>query len=567
MKVTCHSCGAKYAIADDKVRGRRVKVRCKSCSTPIVVDGYALDADMEAAALGGDDDEATRVAPGLSGAADSDAWSVNLSDTDQRSMTSDEIVEGWHSGLIREDAFVWKDGMDDWKPVLEVPELASRFFERRPSSPASAPAPAPAASPFGRPAPAWEPPAADPAPAAFGAGANFGLGGAPARPASAARVAGGRAQGADLFGGVEQAGSEEEARQSSRPSAAPGATPYAEAKPTGARNENSVLFSLDALKAGFTPAAQAAPGPKKPSADTGGAANLDDLMSIGGGGASPLFGLGTNQALLHAPPPPEPPPPPPPAAEIPGAPASLVPSYAPAAPPSKSNKLIFAIGGAVALLLVVGAGLAVVVAGGGDDKDKVAKLDDDKKDDDKKSATDSESKKEESKKDSEEKKDEAAEAKKDEASEEKKDEASEEKKDPGAPVSEEDKKRFAEAMKKKQEEETAEKKKEPEKKEEVVKKDQPSSGVGSFNKGAAISALSSAASAASGCKRPGGPTGSGRAIVTFAPSGRVTSANISGGSFGGTSVGGCIASVFRRAKVPPFDGGPVTVSKSFNIAP
>jgi predicted Zn finger-like uncharacterized protein len=525
MKVTCHSCGAKYAIADDKVRGRRVKVRCKSCATPIVVDGYALDSGAsEAAPAGGSDD-----------------WSVNLSDTDQRTMSTDEIIAGWHSGLVREDAFVWKDGMDDWKPVLEVPELAGRFFERRPSSPSPA---------YAAPAP---PPWQAQAPPDNGAGApGLGFGSAPvaARPA-AVRSSGRAAGGADLFGNVAQAGNEEEATHA-YPSSMPGSQSYEDQKPTGARNENSVLFSLDALKAGFTPAAQATPGPSRVAADTGGSANLDDLMNIGGGsGGGPLFGLSQNQALLHAPPPPPEPVRPPP----PDPSQSLVPSYAPAAPPQKSSKLIFAIGGAVALLLVVGVGLAVAM-GGKDEKDAVAQSDT-KKGDDKKSASgDDKSDKKE------------AEAKKDDdrpgESEAKKEEGEAKKDEEKVPVTEEDKKRFADAQKKKEEE--AKKTPEEEKKTEEVKKE-PSSGVASFNKGAAVAALSSAAAAASGCKRPGGPTGTGRAVVTFAPSGNATSANVTGGSFGGTSVGGCIASVFRRAKVPPFEGNSVTVSKSFNIAP
>jgi hypothetical protein len=53
--------------------------------------------------------------------------------------------------------------------------------------------------------------------------------------------------------------------------------------------------------------------------------------------------------------------------------------------------------------------------------------------------------------------------------------------------------------------------------------------------------------------------------VTFAPSGNVTSAQVEGPPFAGTPVGGCIASAFRGAKVPPFSGAPVTVSKSFSI--
>jgi hypothetical protein len=108
---------------------------------------------------------------------------------------------------------------------------------------------------------------------------------------------------------------------------------------------------------------------------------------------------------------------------------------------------------------------------------------------------------------------------------------------------------------------------EKEKKESKPAEPAAPSGAGSFNKDAAVAALSVAASQATVCKRPEGPWGSGRAVVTFASSGRVTTANFTGDPFGGTAVGGCVASVFRRAKIPPFSGDPVTVSKSFTIAP
>ena len=152
MKITCHSCGAKYAIADDKVRGRRVKVRCKSCRTAIVVDGYTADAeaDADASALGSmtgaEDDEATRVHQASS--AGHDMWSVNLSDTEQRDMTAAEVVAAWNSGEITQDAYVWREGMDDWAPILDVPDLASQL-----SMPSAAAAPW-AAEPAPPPAPA-----------------------------------------------------------------------------------------------------------------------------------------------------------------------------------------------------------------------------------------------------------------------------------------------------------------------------------------------------------------------------------------------------------------------------
>jgi hypothetical protein len=85
-----------------------------------------------------------------------------------------------------------------------------------------------------------------------------------------------------------------------------------------------------------------------------------------------------------------------------------------------------------------------------------------------------------------------------------------------------------------------------------------------LSRGAAMSALSTAASAAAGCKRPDGPTGSGSASVTFSPDGPAKSVSVSA-PFAGTPVGQCIATVFRGAHVPPFSGSSITLPKSFQI--
>ena len=82
-----------------------------------------------------------------------------------------------------------------------------------------------------------------------------------------------------------------------------------------------------------------------------------------------------------------------------------------------------------------------------------------------------------------------------------------------------------------------------------------------FDKGAALAALTAAASAASSCRRGADPSGTAVVLVTFAPSGRVTSANLSGPPFAGTPTGGCIAAQMRAARVPAYTGGYVTVSK------
>ncbi|MCC6215288.1 MAG: zinc-ribbon domain-containing protein [Polyangiaceae bacterium] len=502
MKVNCPACSAKYTIADEKVLGRRVKVRCKTCGQPITVDGTQLE-DPSGGLDAGDEDEATRIASvpsfGAQAAPDEagDVWSVNVTETDQRSMTTAALADAYASGEIGADAFVWREGMADWLPIDRVPELAP---------PAAAPA-APPRAPVGR--------------------------------GPAARVSPSRASGQDLFGAPAPAAPAPAA------TSRPGASAYDD-KPAGARNENSVLFSLDALKAGIPSKSEtgAVKRPEKSSPSAG----LDDLMNLGGGGANPLFTLASNQALLSAPAPPEPPPPPPPSL------AAASGGLAPAAPArAKVPWVAIAAGGGVLAVVAI---VAVVVLGGKKSEPVAQAPAAEPARTEATAAQPAPAK-------TEDPKPEPAKAEEPRAEEPAAgsaapagaESAGGEKREP----TEEEKKRFADAKKAEEEKKKAEEEKKPE-------TPAPTGGGAPFNKGAAVAALSSAASAASACKRPGGPTGTGRATVTFAPSGRATNATVSGGAFGGTSVGGCIASVFRRAKVPPFDGDPVTVGKSFTIS-
>jgi predicted Zn finger-like uncharacterized protein len=88
---------------------------------------------------------------------------------------------------------------------------------------------------------------------------------------------------------------------------------------------------------------------------------------------------------------------------------------------------------------------------------------------------------------------------------------------------------------------------------------------GPFDRAAAAAALTTSAAQASACRKDGDPSGVASVVITFAPSGRVTSANISGPPFAGTPTGGCIAAALRKARVPAFEGDRVTVSKTIVI--
>jgi len=539
MKITCNACGSNYAIADEKVSGRLVKVRCKSCGAAIVVDArvQAPAATAGAAPPSAPAPAVQEPAAGLAADVSAETWSVNLSENDSRTMTLAEIITAHGLGQLA-DAYVWKDGMDDWAPLMSVPELAAAVAAA-PSAPV-APAPSPTRT-------------AESSPHPDGEGAARAAAGTAATRAAATRPK----QTPDLFGGVAQAGSEEDALRAPPPE-------EEHQRPVGARNENSVLFSLDALRAGVTATAPAAaagrPGPRAPGRAEVGArapAASDDPFGLGGAAPIPAFDPSANLALMNAPPPPEPKPEP----RRPRVVEAAAVDGVVAAGPSKRTLLLAVGGTAIVMLAIMGVVLAIVL--GRDAGEAVAQA-----------TSASAAAAEGTKPAAATVTDTATSAPVADATEPATDSGTGTATETGAaepakPLTPEEKKKLEEALAQKRAEDakrkaeadaaTAEaKKKEAEKKEAAA----VASG---FDKGAASAALSSAASAATSCKRPDGPTGTGKVLVTFAPSGRVTTANVTGGGFGGTSVGGCVASVFRSARVPAFQGSPVTVSKSFTI--
>jgi predicted Zn finger-like uncharacterized protein len=534
MKITCDSCGAKYTIADDKVRGRKVKIRCKGCGTAIVVDGQqdkasASTSDAPPSAEGGEPgvplEMGAASAPPPSGA--DGAWSVNLSETDQRTLSTQEVVDGWKRGEITADAFVWREGMADWVPILESTDLKPLLSAAKEKSSPTA---------------------------------------ARASATPAARVTGGRAQGgADLFAAAATAGADDDdgaaapAPIPARPPAGrpptPGASASEEAKPTGARNENSVLFSLDALKAGFAGPAPKQEPPKKASERVG----ADALLGSPTSGPAPMFSFADNNALLTAPAPPEPPKP------------KIVEAFSPsaggAAPAAGgSKKIVFALVGL--LILVIGGGAAALSINSKNKEEALAAAAASASAAIQKAKEEEAAAKEAAEKALEEKRQEEERAR---LAEQKAKEAAatpaaaaaasaSAAATPGAPGAAGAAKPGSAGTSSG----SASAKKDDKKKDEAPAapaggSDQP------FSKAAAVSALSAAAGSAGSCKKLGGPTGTGRVTVTFAPSGRVTTANVEGAPYAGTSVGGCVASLFRKAHIPAFSGNAVTVSKSFSI--
>jgi predicted Zn finger-like uncharacterized protein len=532
MKIACQSCQAKYTIADEKVVGKIVKIRCKKCSSTIVINGNEGGASSGAGA----------------GAAESgDQWTVNVADDDQRTMSSAEVAEAYQAGVVRDDTYCWSDGMPDWLPLREIPQLYGPCIgaggaEIAPASVQGAPGGVSAAS-------------VESTNGHSSSGAHTGISGAVAR-----RV-GGRGSGADLFSGAAHAGSEDDV-MTSAPVGVPqvhGAAAGEDTKLTGQRNENSVLFSLGALTGGNNgPAKPAMPATSEASGlldirqlgasialqpEKKASSRVDDIMNLGGGGAF--------TAALAAPPVLAPPPP--------------MEEVADAAEGGETSGRK----GKGLLLAVIGGGVVVAAAAAvmfimkpkpATDVDVAASTS--------ATATTAETQ--------------ATAAAAPSATTTSEPSSTTATAQANAPASAPAAEKPAEHT-----EHTAEHKDKPKSGGTVAAATPASNTAASkptaeepkpappppaaavpligdqpFNMGEAKAKLGTVASSLGGCKKPDGPTGSGKVVVTFAPAGNVQSAVV-GAPFGGTPTGSCVQSRFSSVRVPPFTGSPFSVTKSF----
>jgi predicted Zn finger-like uncharacterized protein len=167
MKFYCHHCNKPYLIADERVRGKILKIRCKNCSTVITVreglDQVAPPADKSgrrqstapapAALIRPMTEPGARdLRPGEPGQRNDslepeddalppldDEWYVSV-DGVQEGPFSVERARDWVASRGPEDeVYCWRDSFDDWLPITDVPEFqgarrASKLALRPPPS-------------------------------------------------------------------------------------------------------------------------------------------------------------------------------------------------------------------------------------------------------------------------------------------------------------------------------------------------------------------------------------------------------------------------------------------------
>jgi predicted Zn finger-like uncharacterized protein len=256
MKIICDSCGTKYSISDDKVRGKVFKIRCKKCSHIVVVRGN------EGA-------EAPSAAPAVEG-----GWHIVVDGEQVGPIAESDVRARIERGEVRADTYIWKEGFADWLKLSAVPEFADAVGAE--SSPLSvsvdpfAAAPANGAERKQRPSGARS--------SLFGGGGGGGLAAAGTEDVFSAPAASSR--GADLFAASAAAPTSAEPRWPSSGAPAAGHDGGRVENLTGQRHENSVLFSLSNLQSLAMTNTAAKPAPTSMGAPAAEGSGLIDIRAM-----------------------------------------------------------------------------------------------------------------------------------------------------------------------------------------------------------------------------------------------------------------------------------------------
>ena len=129
MKFYCDNCQTKYSIADEKVRGKVLKVRCKKCSHVITV----REPDAPSGAGSSRSRASSTNARNRQGASTSSPdrstpqleWHYSVNGQSFGPLSERELASKFASGELGDATYVWNETFSDWKPARSVADFAT----------------------------------------------------------------------------------------------------------------------------------------------------------------------------------------------------------------------------------------------------------------------------------------------------------------------------------------------------------------------------------------------------------------------------------------------------------
>lgn len=128
MKVVCESCQAKYQVPDERVAGKKLKIRCKRCGATVLIRGDLIENGAPQNGSGYDRASsvpAESLAPIETATQDASGyeWHVSLDGDTRGPFGTDELREWLNNTPGGWDAHVWREGFPDWIDARACAEL------------------------------------------------------------------------------------------------------------------------------------------------------------------------------------------------------------------------------------------------------------------------------------------------------------------------------------------------------------------------------------------------------------------------------------------------------------
>ncbi len=127
MKFVCERCHTKYSIADDKVRQKILKIRCKTCENVITIRDAVVVSEA------GPQRVAPPPAPSQS-APRSVEWHLAVNGRQEGPLGLAALVTRILAAGRGDELYVWNEHLDGWKEPKFIPEVAAEMRARASSS-------------------------------------------------------------------------------------------------------------------------------------------------------------------------------------------------------------------------------------------------------------------------------------------------------------------------------------------------------------------------------------------------------------------------------------------------
>jgi predicted Zn finger-like uncharacterized protein len=129
VRLICEACGSRYRIADERVRGKIVKIQCRKCAT--VLEAH-LPAEAPSASSSSSKKKPPPKPPRPPPLPEKE-WFVAAGGNIAGPVSLAELKLAMRNGELGPDDLIWRAGLETWQPIAMVSQVGGLISEPTPA--------------------------------------------------------------------------------------------------------------------------------------------------------------------------------------------------------------------------------------------------------------------------------------------------------------------------------------------------------------------------------------------------------------------------------------------------